>query len=64
MSTAERDEDTFTRVFLWRRRTLREAGYDRRSADLLASQVDVDLHRAVSMLEAGCAPELVLKILL
>jgi hypothetical protein len=64
MPKTEHAEDVFTQVYKWRRRTLREAGYDRRTADLLASQADVDLHKAVELLEEGCGQELALKILL
>ena len=61
---AEHAEDVFTQVYKWRRRRLREAGYDRRTADLLASQADVDLHKAVDLIRAGCPPDHAAKILL
>lgn len=64
MPQAEHADDVFTQVYKWRRRTLREAGYDRRTADLLASQVDVDLHKAVDLIRVGCPPEQAAKILL
>jgi hypothetical protein len=64
MQKVEQAEDAFAQVYKWRRRVLREAGYDRRNADLLASQLDVDLHKAVKMIEEGCEQRLALKILL
>jgi hypothetical protein len=43
---------------------LRNAGYDRRDADLLSSRADIDLHRAVELVQRGCSHELALSILL
>ena len=52
------------RVEHWRAKELERAGYDRKAARELASRHDVDLHRAVKLLERGCSPELALRILL
>ncbi|MEZ5101042.1 MAG: hypothetical protein R3C15_14850 [Thermoleophilia bacterium] len=52
------------RVFRWRREELRRAGYDDRAAFKLALRPNVDLHRAVALLERGCPPELAERILL
>jgi hypothetical protein len=52
-----------TKVYRWRYRELRKAGYSRYFADLLAEREDVDLHNAVAMLKAGCPPELAVLIL-
>jgi hypothetical protein len=52
------------RVERWRRRVLREAGYDRESAQVLAICADVDLHQAVMLLRSGCCQKLALEILL
>jgi hypothetical protein len=52
------------RVELWRLDSLRRAGYDAESAAVLAASPEVDLHRAVSLLESGCTVELALQILL
>jgi hypothetical protein len=52
------------RVELWRLDSLRRAGYDGESAAVLAASPEVDLHRAVSLLERGCTVELALQILL
>jgi hypothetical protein len=44
--------------------TLERAGYDAESAAVLAASHEVDLHRAVSLLERGCTVPLALQILL
>ncbi len=51
-------------VELWRMLSLSRAGYDPESAAVLAASHDVDLHRAMSLLEQGCSVELALQILL
>ena len=51
------------RVERWRAEELQRAGYDTQSAAELASRNDVDLHRAVALVEAGCSIELALEIL-
>jgi hypothetical protein len=48
----------------WRLTSLERAGYDPESAAVLAASHDVDLHRAVELLERGCPPDLALRILL
>ena len=52
------------RVEQWRALSLERAGYDPESAAVLAASHDVDLHRAVALLEHGCTVELALQILL
>jgi hypothetical protein len=52
------------RVERWRAEALEKVGYDHESATQLAARHEVDLHRAVELVEAGCPPELALKILL
>jgi len=52
------------RIESWRMEALERAGYDRRSAAVLACRKDVDLHQAMSLLKNGCSPELALRILL
>ena len=52
------------RIEHWRTEELERAGYSHRAAGRLAARHDIDLHRAVSLLKRGCAPELALKILL
>lgn len=51
-------------VELWRLEALERAGYDTEAAAVLAASHEVDLHRAVELLEHGCTPELALQILL
>ena len=48
----------------WRLSSLERAGYDAESAAVLAASLEVDLHRAVSLLESGCPVHLALQILL
>lgn len=52
------------RIEQWRHEALERAGYDPESALVLAASHDVDLHRAVGLLERGCSVELALQILL
>jgi hypothetical protein len=66
MSTADviYAETEEQRIESWRMEALERAGYDRRSAAVLACRKDVDLHQAMSLLKNGCSPELALRILL
>jgi hypothetical protein len=52
------------RVERWRAEALEKAGYDAESAARLATRHDVDLHLAIELVEAGCAPATALQILL
>ena len=52
------------KVERWRAEALERAGYDIVSAHELAARTDVDLHRALELVEAGCPHELALQILL
>ncbi len=52
------------RIEQWRHEGLERAGYDPESALVLAASHDVDLHKAVSLLDRGCSVELALQILL
>jgi len=52
------------KVERWRAEALEKVGYDLDSALQLAARPDVDLHRAVELVESGCPPELALRILL
>lgn len=49
-------------VFRWRQAVLLRAGYDEDCARGLAGTLDVDLHRAVDLVRAGCPPELAYRI--
>jgi hypothetical protein len=58
-------EETETeRVQRWRAEALERGGYDASSAAQLAARLDVDLHRAIELVEHGCSPEVALRILL
>ena len=52
------------RVQRWRVEALERAGYEPEAASELAARPDVDLHRAIQLIESGCSPELALQILL
>jgi len=67
MSTADLrlgDETELERIERWRAEGLERAGYDPSSAACLAAVHDIDLHRAVELIESGCSPELAVRILL
>ena len=51
------------RVERWRHEALVKVGYDRASAAQLAARNDVDLHRAIELVERGCPPEIAVRIL-
>jgi hypothetical protein len=51
------------RVERWRAEALERAGYDIASALELAARNDIDLHHAIELVEAGCPPDLALRIL-
>ena len=58
-------EDTeLDKIARWRAEELERAGYGTRAAGRLAARHDIDLHRAIGLLEQGCPPELAVKILL
>jgi hypothetical protein len=52
------------RVELWREEELIRAGYTPSDAVALAARHDVDLHRAVELLEQGCPIDVALDILI
>ena len=58
--TAEPLEES---VFDWRFEQLRRAGYGEDAARELARRGDVDLHRALELVERGCLPDLAFEIL-
>ena len=51
------------KVESWRLHVLMEAGYTLALAERIAA-TEVDLHRAVELIEAGCTPETAAEILL
>ena len=66
MTAAEaiRDETEAERIERWRSDELERAGYDPRAAARIAARLDIDLHRAMNLLEQGCPPDVALRILL
>ena len=64
MATANAISGERDRIEAWRREELERAGYPHDAAAKLAGRDDVDLRRAVSLLEHGCTVELALRILL
>ena len=65
MSAVETYIETETeRVERWRMSELLRVGFDVESATLLASDLGVDLHAAIDMVERGCPPDLAARILL
>lgn len=61
IDTAESGERA--KVESWRLHVLMEAGYTLSLAERIAA-TEVDLHRAVELLDAGCSPETAAEILL
>jgi hypothetical protein len=57
-------ETELERVERWRADALERAGFDPEQASRLAARPDVDLHRAIDLVERGCPPTLALQILL
>jgi hypothetical protein len=51
-------------ILRWRFEELVRGGYDVGSALVLASHVEVDLHKAVDLTTRGCPPGTALRILL
>ena len=47
----------------WRAQELERAGFPHDVAAEFAMRADVDLHRAIELLEKGCSPELAADIL-
>ncbi len=60
----ERPDVEIEIVERWRVQSLSRAGYDAESAAVLAASHEIDLHRAVQLLERGCSVDLALQILL
>lgn len=58
------EQKEIDQVHAWRVQELTRAGCPDSLAAWLAAEPTVDLHQAVVMLEAGCPPELVERILL
>jgi hypothetical protein len=65
MPTAETDIKPTEQELVerWRAQELERAGFPEDVAAELAPRNDVDLHRAIELIENGCAPELAADIL-
>jgi hypothetical protein len=57
-------ETELERVERWRSDELMRAGFDPAAAIEIASNLEVDLHAAIDLLERGCSAELAVQILL
>jgi hypothetical protein len=57
-------ETELERIERWRGEMLQRAGYGPDAAAELASRHDVDLHRAIDLVEQGCPEDIALRILL
>ena len=64
MTTANLISEERERIEAWRREELERGGYPPAAAADLAARDDVDLRKAVALLEHGCSVELALEILL
>ena len=67
MSAAELqvvDETEQDRVEHWRAEELIRAGYEPSDAVALAARHDIDLHRAVELIQQGCPYETAIEILI
>lgn len=56
--------DDLSEVEWWRWSVLVRAGYSVPTAKLIAERTDVDLHRAVELVEAGCRHDVAALIVL
>jgi hypothetical protein len=50
-------------IVAWRRKRLRQAGFDNRLAEQLSRECAVDLHALIELVERGCPPPLAARIL-
>lgn len=58
------DETERERVIRWRVEQLAKVGYSWPAAMVIAANMQVDLHRAVDLVNRGCNPEVAVRILL
>ena len=58
------DETELDRVERWRAEELIRAGYEPSDAVALAARHDIDLHRAVELIQQGCPYETAIEILI
>ena len=57
------EESEIERIEHWRAEELERAGFSPAHAGKLAARHDVDLHRAVELVQRGCPADLAFKIL-
>ena len=57
------EDEMEIKVYCWRLEQLLDAGYSRATADALAGDPAVDLHRACDLLASGCVEETAFLIL-
>lgn len=57
-------ESEWSNVERWRLKVLIDAGYSVSVAERIAARSDIDLHRAVELVEHGCDPAVAALILL
>jgi hypothetical protein len=57
------EESEIERIEHWRAEELERAGFSPAHASKLAARHDVDLHRAVELVQRGCPADLAFKIL-
>jgi hypothetical protein len=50
-------------VAAWRRRVLRQAGFETALAQQLAGNAEIDLHDVLKLVDRGCPPQLAARIL-
>jgi hypothetical protein len=55
--------DEAAEVLAWRFDALCRSGFDLESAALVATNVEIDIHEALSLVARGCAPATALRIL-
>ena len=58
------EETEAERVIRWRAEELERAGFHERAALKVALRADVDLHKAIELIGAGCPVDTALRILL
>jgi hypothetical protein len=65
MPTAETTEALTEQELVerWRAQELERGGFPEEIADELSTRTDIDLRRAIQMIENGCSPELAAAIL-
>ncbi len=57
------ETDEAAQILRWRLLTLTAAGYDLDDAVVVASHVDIDLHRAAELVRNGCPSATAVRIL-